>query len=187
VTVSKETPDVTVNFTNKYEEIPSGTGTLVVRKTVSGGGADYNKAFTFTVKLDKKVEVENTVSVMGVDSGNLTYDNKVTYGGVEFTNGVATFTLKHNQERMITDIPAEMKYTVTESDNSGYTVTKSGDTGTIKAEETATAAFNNYKAGGGSSHHYYPNPTPIPPIIVNPPKTGDMTIWQSILAFLGII
>ena len=69
----------------------------------------------------------------------------------------------------------------------GYTVTKSGDTGTIKAEETATAAFNNYKAGGGSSHHYYPNPTPIPPIIVNPPKTGDMTIWQSILSFFGII
>ena len=184
VEISKEAQ--TITFTNTYTLIPPNTGKLVVRKTVSGGGADYNKAFTFTVKLDKKVEVENTVSVMGVDSGNLTYDNKVTYGGVEFTNGVATFTLKHNQEKIIIGIPAGTKYTVTENSD-GYTVTKSGDTGTIKAEETATAAFNNYKAGGGSSHHYYPNPTPIPPIIVNPPKTGDMTIWQSILSFFGII
>ena len=33
--------------------------------------------------------------------------------------------------------------------------------------------------------HYYSNPTPVPMIII-PPKTGDMTIWQSILNFLGI-
>ena len=33
--------------------------------------------------------------------------------------------------------------------------------------------------------HYYPAPTPVP-VMVIPPKTGDMTIWQSILNFLGI-
>ena len=33
--------------------------------------------------------------------------------------------------------------------------------------------------------HYYPTATPVP-VIVIPPKTGDMTIWQSILHFLGI-
>mgnify|MGYP000593524676 FL=1 len=33
--------------------------------------------------------------------------------------------------------------------------------------------------------HYYPSTTPVP-VIVMPPKTGDMTIWQSILHFLGI-
>ena len=33
--------------------------------------------------------------------------------------------------------------------------------------------------------HYYSDPTPVPMIII-PPKTGDMTIWQSILNFLGI-
>ena len=33
--------------------------------------------------------------------------------------------------------------------------------------------------------HYYPSTTPVP-VIVIPPKTGDMTIWQSILHFLGI-
>ena len=33
--------------------------------------------------------------------------------------------------------------------------------------------------------HYYPTATPVP-VIVIPPKTGDMTVWQSILHFLGI-
>ena len=37
---------------------------------------------------------------------------------------------------------------------------------------------------GGGHSHYYPT-TPVP-VIVIPPKTGDMTIWQSILHFLGI-
>ena len=39
-------------------------------------------------------------------------------------------------------------------------------------------------SGGGHSH-YYPTTTPVP-VIVIPPKTGDMTVWQSILHFLGI-
>ena len=39
---------------------------------------------------------------------------------------------------------------------------------------------------GGGHSHYYPTTTPVP-VIVIPPKTGDMTIWQSILHFLGII
>ena len=42
--------------------------------------------------------------------------------------------------------------------------------------------------GGGSSSgggYYHPTTTPVP-VIVIPPKTGDMTVWQSILHFLGI-
>ena len=37
----------------------------------------------------------------------------------------------------------------------------------------------------GNGGHYHPDPTPVP-VIVIPPKTGDMTIWQSILHFFGI-
>ena len=39
--------------------------------------------------------------------------------------------------------------------------------------------------GGGGHGHYHPTTTPVP-VIVIPPKTGDMTVWQSILHFLGI-
>ena len=40
----------------------------------------------------------------------------------------------------------------------------------------------NGSSGGG---YYHPTTTPVP-VIVIPPKTGDMTVWQSILHFLGI-
>ena len=170
VTIDKEHKEVTVNVTNAYEQLPPNTGTLTVKKTVSGGGADYNKAFKFTVKLEENGD---------------THNDKVTYGGVTFIDGVATFTLKHNESKTIKGIPAGMTYTVTESDNAGYTVTMSGNTDTIKAGETSTAAFNNYKAGDSSHSYYYPTTTPVP-VIVIPPKTGDMTVWQSILHFLGI-
>ena len=39
--------------------------------------------------------------------------------------------------------------------------------------------------GNGGGGYWYPTTTPVP-VIVIPPKTGDMTIWQSILHFFGI-
>ena len=56
-----------------------------------------------------------------------------------------------------------------------------------------TDEFTLYYGGGSSDDssgdsghsHYNPTPTPVP-VIVIPPKTGDMTVWQSILHFLGI-
>ena len=39
--------------------------------------------------------------------------------------------------------------------------------------------------GGNGGGYYHPITTPVP-VIVIPPKTGDMTIWQGILHFLGI-
>ena len=52
-----------------------------------------------------------------------------------------------------------------------------------------TDEFTLYYGGGSSGDsghsHYTPTPTPVP-VIVIPPKTGDMTVWQSILHFLGI-
>ena len=45
--------------------------------------------------------------------------------------------------------------------------------------------YSGGTTGGGS--HWHPPVTPAPvPVVVIPPKTGDMTIWQSILNFLGI-
>ena len=182
---------VKIDDTTVWQDGNHATGTLTVKKTVSGGGADYNKAFTFTVTL-KMPEI--TVDALATPIINATPDTSAapipvteTYDGVTFTDGVATFTLKHNESKTIKDIPAGYTYTVTESDNAGYTVTMSGNTGTIKAGETSTAAFNNYKAGGGGNGggYYYPTTTPVP-VIVIPPKTGDMTVWQSILHFLGI-
>ena len=180
---------VKIDDTTVWQDGNHATGTLTVKKTVTGNEGDKNKYFTFNVTL--KIP-EITVDALATPITNATPDTSAaptpvteTYGDVTFTNGVATFTLKHGESKTIKDIPAGYTYTVTESDNAGYTVTMSGNTGTIKAGETSTAAFNNYKAGGDSHSHYYPTTTPVP-VIVIPPKTGDMTVWQSILHFLGI-
>ena len=125
----KEKRIYTITLTNV------SAGNLTVSKAVTGSG-DQNKAFTFTVTLD-----DETISG--------------TYGDMIFTGGVASFTLKHGESRTASNLPAGIGYTVTESDNSGYTVTKKGDTGTIAAGETAAAEFTNYMGGG-----YIPTPTP---------------------------
>ena len=46
--------------------------------------------------------------------------------------------------------------------------------------------YNGGTTGGGSHWHSPVTPAPVP-VVVIPPKTGDMTIWQSILHFFGVI
>ena len=62
---------------------------------------------------------------------------------------------------------------------------------TLNAKEWAdlpgTASPYNGGTTGGEIH-WHPPVTPAPvPVVVIPPKTGDMTIWQSILHFFGVI
>ncbi len=52
-------------------------------------------------------------------------------------------------------------------------------------EPTPTPTPTPGGGNGGGHSHYHPYATPVP-VIVIPPKTGDMTVWQSILHFLGI-
>ena len=104
-------------------------GNLTVSKTVSGAGASTTKEFTFTVTLS-----DTTLSG--------------AHGDMTFQNGVATFKLKDGESKTATGIPAGVTYTVTESDNAGYTVTVNNTNntsaeGTIIAGGTAAAAFNN--------------------------------------------
>ena len=61
---------------------------------------------------------------------------------------------------------------------------------TLNAEEWAKLPGTALPSSGGTTgdgSHWHPPVTPAPvPVVVIPPKTGDMTIWQSILHFLGI-
>ena len=62
---------------------------------------------------------------------------------------------------------------------------------TLNAEDWANlpgtaSPYNGGTTGDGS--HWHPPVTPAPvPVVVIPPKTGDMTIWQSILHFFEVI
>ena len=194
--------DNMTDYASELKQVTIGdapTGTLIVTKTVTGNEGDINQYFTFTVTL-KMPEI--TVDALAAPITNATPDTSAaptpvteTYGDVTFTNGVATFTLKHGESKTIKDIPAGYTYIVTESDNAGYTMTSENDKGTIEGGKTADVKFTNTKGstptptptpgGGNGGGYFYPTTTPVP-VIVIPPKTGDMTVWQSILHFLGI-
>lgn len=138
-------------------------GSLTISKTVSGNAADKNKEFTFTLTLSKNGEI---------------IPGEVTYGDLTFKDGKYTFTLKHNGSVTITGIPAGLDYTVTESDNNGYTVTVDGENtatakGIIKAGETSTAAFKNTK-----NYVYPPNPPIMDEIIVEITGSSDSVVYD---------
>lgn len=144
-TIDENKPMV-VAFTNTRNTY----GDLIVTKTVTGNAASTTKEFTFTVTLS-----DNTISG--------------TFDGMTFTDGVATFTLKHDESKKATGLPNGVDYTVVESDNSGYTVTKTGDTGTIVGNNEQTAAFTNTR-----------NSTPPPDDPPDDPKTGNLTVSKTV-------
>ena len=184
------------------------TREIKVTKTVSGEGADKTKEFDFKVTL---LEYHNGDGETGV--GTFPLSGICTVGGVTFTNGEAAFKLKHGESFEIKGIPSNLQYKVEEVAPSGYTVKVNGSAGSsingaFTDAKTVEINFENIKesgtnptptpstnpnptptptpgGGNGGGGHWHPTATPVP-VIVIPPKTGDMTIWQSILHFLGI-
>lgn len=141
-------------FTVTNTEVAPNIGNLMVSKTVSGGGST-SKEFTFTLSLEG-------VSING------------KYGDMTFENGTAVFKMKHGENKVAVGLPAGVQYVITEGDNSGYTVTVNGGSettalGTIQANTTVTAAFNNHKPSGGGGDS---DPSPAK-VVITAHKTLD--------------
>ncbi|MBQ3587132.1 MAG: hypothetical protein II977_01060, partial [Oscillospiraceae bacterium] len=117
-------------------------GTLTVTKEVvevPGFSIPKDKDFTFTLTTTGT----GTATYTHTDAkGNVT-EKTVTY-----TDGVATFTLKHG-EKAVFNVPLGTDYTVTETVPSQYTVNNETVTGTIPVDTgKAKAEFvNTMKAG----------------------------------------
>lgn len=90
-------------------EIENSSGNLTVSTIVKGNAGDKNKEFIFTVVLS-----DDTING--------------TYGDMEFTNGIATFTLKHNQSITAIGLANSITYTITESYVNGYSITVEDNT-----------------------------------------------------------
>lgn len=156
----------TVGEDNTVINVPERKyGGLTVSKTISGAGANPEDEFAFTI----------TLSDTGING---------IYGDLEFTDGVACFTLKGGESVTSSELPAGTGYTVTENDSKGYAVTVNGEstnsvTGIIETDKLAEIAFNNYKAG---------EPTP-PAVGIDITKTvratGDIIPdWENSFGFV---
>lgn len=149
-------------------------GKLTVSNSVTGSG-DKNKEFTFTVML-------GDTSVSG------------QYGGMNFTDGVAKFTLRHGESLTAENLPTGVPYTVieTEANKDGYTTTSTGATGAIQEGEVI-AAFTNDMASVPESTQ---TPTQITTerntgdnVTTPSPKTGDGNmpmLWMMITLVSGV-
>ena len=119
--------DKTAVFTNQR------VGDLTVTKTVDGNAPVEGAEFSFKVTL-------SDTSITGM------------YGEMNFTNGIATFTLKNGESKTASDLPNGITYEVTEANytNDGYVTTSTGATGTIVGNGKQTAAFTNTRNANGS-------------------------------------
>ena len=131
----------------------STTGDLEISKTVEAANEDIeldpDASFTFTVQLwteDDDGEggtVKTAVTgAYGSSEGALVFTSETVEEG---TVGTATLSLKGGEAFTLKDMPAGVKYAVTEAAAENYTTTKTGDTGTIPAGDSQTAAFTNTK------------------------------------------
>ena len=100
-------------------------------------------------------------------------DKKIdgNYGEMIFDKGVASFKLKHGERKTATGLPAGVRYTVAESDNTGYTVNATDDIGLIESGKTALTLFHNYK--GDSDKPDIPNPERPDPDKPDRPNNPD--------------
>lgn len=134
---TEKTGDKSDSFTNTY-----AANTLSITKTVTGNLGDKSKYFEFTVKLTGETG-KTYADSYAITGGSYTSNpTTITVGGE------VTVYLKDGETVSIANLPAGVTYTVTETDysKSGYTTTKTGDTGTIAAASASTAAFTNDKA-----------------------------------------
>ncbi|MBQ9064513.1 MAG: hypothetical protein IJ123_03605 [Blautia sp.] len=130
-------------FTNTRD-----TGSLTVRKVLNSDlDADTNETFAFTVKLGKKNSSDEFV--VDENIGNTTENpNGKTFGGMNFKNGLSTFTLKGGQSITASDLPAGITYIVEEAGNEDFVTASENGEGLIPTDDTAEAVFTNTRKTG---------------------------------------
>lgn len=136
-TISQE--GVTAEYTNtKMDSVPE-VGSLHINKKVSGAG-DPEKAFDFQVTFSE--EGEYTFRIDDGKEGTTDEEEKIYTLPAD-----GMIHLKHGETAIFENLPAELKYTITESDYSsdGYIQGVLSQSGMISLNTAAYADFNNYK------------------------------------------
>ena len=109
------------------------TGSLTVCKETVGEllPSDYDTVFTFELTLD--------------DDAITTIDDK--WCGVPFKNGKTSFTLKSGESITLSNLPAGIGYTITETAQNGWTLLNlnPAETGVVPQNDTAKVVFTNLK------------------------------------------
>lgn len=135
----------TVVVTNQ-KTVPEDTGKLRVSKTVSGenlSDKDYTRNFTFTVSLKKAdgTALEGEYYYYGEQRAGYIRD-----GGM--------LSLRHDEALTILGLPSGTKWKISEKQENGWSISPQSGVidGVIQKDETANAAFINYKGNVPLGH-----------------------------------
>ena len=138
-----------IAFVNEKQ---TATGSLVVTKELAGelDADDADTVFNFMLMLD-----DNTITTADAEEY-----------GVQFENGIASFSLKGGESITIANLPAGVGYTIAEVRQTGWTLqsVSGADTGVVPKNDTAEIVFTNLKNG-----------TDIPdvPVVPTEPETPE--------------
>ena len=170
-----EVPDYYVSTIKQDEDgytfvvTNAGPGCLQVEKTVTGNRGDRSKPFAFTVEWTD----EEGLPLTEAFPYTITRQDGSTKTG-QIASG-DTIHLRHGEQILIDGLPHGTHYLVTEGDNEGYQVTRSGEVGTIQGGVVSMAAFNNHRSrrptGGGGDDD--PPPPPAGQVIPVPIQPGE--------------
>ena len=131
-------------------------GSLTVCKETLGEllPSDYDTAFTFELTLD-----DDTIT---------TIDDK--WCGVPFKNGKASFTLKSGESITLSNLPAGIGYTITETAQDGWTLLNlnPAETGVVPQNDTAKVVFTNLKNSPDDPY------VPVVPVDPEAPETPEI-------------
>lgn len=149
---------------NLEDSYPAKTLDLSISKTVTGNQGSKDQYFKFTVTLTSPAGAINTTyTISGLDvnvPATAYHEAKTNVTAITVNGGSSSSVelwLKHGQKATIGDLIFGTAYTITESENAGYTVTSAitGDaTGTsadgatagdTSLEVSSTVAFTNNK------------------------------------------
>ena len=134
-------------------------GSLTVCKETVGEllPSDYDTVFTFELTLD--------------DDAITTIDDK--WCGVPFKNGKASFTLKSGESITLSNLPAGIGYTITETAQDGWTLLNlnPAETGVVPQNDTAKVVFTNLK---NSPDDPYVPVVPVDPETPETPETPEI-------------
>lgn len=132
------------------------TGSLTVCKETLGEllPSDYDTVFTFELTLD--------------DDAITTIDDK--WCGVPFKNGKASFTLKGGESITLSNLPAGIGYTITETAQDGWTLLNlnPAETGVVPQNNTAKVVFTNLKNSPDDPY------VPVVPVDPETPETPEI-------------
>ena len=126
---------VTATFYNLKQTISEENGNLMLKKTVSGNKAEYERAFTFTIELfdEKGQALTDGFTYMGSHEGTLQSGDKIK--------------LKNNEVIVIQNLPLGTHYQISEveANQEQYQTTSEHDTGVIEKGQTVLASFVNHR------------------------------------------